>query len=398
MAIYPFITVVFWGALLAAGWAWVGYPALLWGYTSLRMRQDMARPRVPLTRDFPQAHPTITIIVPVFNEEDVLAAKIENCLSQDYPHDLFDVIVASDGSTDKTAAIARGYADMYANVRLVESVGRLGKSGVQNLAANVSSSDILLLTDVESSLRSDALMLLALDFTQADVGCVTGKVVWRAAENLDRAKSENLYWRFEHGMWKGESWLGILACASGPCMAVRRSLFRDIDPCYGDDVVLPLDVLGQGFRNYYESRLTVVDRSWEGSSEALKARSRMTQRSMTGTLSRWRTFTPMTRPVLCVGLISHKLLRWATPLAFLVVLASAAFLASGGQTLARVVLALQCGGIAAAMAGYLGQRLGLRLPVLRATYELALENLGMLIGVTRAVLGRREVAYRSERR
>jgi cellulose synthase/poly-beta-1,6-N-acetylglucosamine synthase-like glycosyltransferase len=398
VAVHLILLVVFWGALLLGAWTWAGYPMLLWGYASLRARQAGGFHLDAKGRDSLATHPRITIIVPVFNGEDVLATKIENCLSLDYPAELVEVIVASDGSTDKTAAIAHDYAGIYPNIRLVESSGRLGKSGVQNLAASVSTADVLLLTDVESSLRSDALMLLSDDFAQADVGCVTGHVVWGAAENLDRARSENLYWRFEHGIWAREARLGILACASGTCMAVRRELFQCIDPRYGDDVVLPLDVLGQGFRNHYEAELIVFERSTEHSAEVLKARSRMTLRSLKGTVSRRRIFAPVTRPMLCLGVLSHKILRWLTPFMFMALLVAAGYLALDGLTLARVVVALQCSGIAVAAAGYLSQRSGLHLPVLRATYELAVENLGMLIGVTRAVVGRHEVAYRSESR
>jgi hypothetical protein len=223
---------------------------------------------------------------------------------------------------------------------------------------------------------------------------VTGHVVWSAEHDAERARADNLYWRFEHSMWQRESTLGVLACASGCCMALRSRLFRGIDPWYGDDVILPLDVIQQGFLVAYEPSLLALERSPERPAEVLRARARMTRRSLRGTLSRRTVFNPVRRPALCTAVLSHKLLRWATPFLFLVVLGSAVPLAVQGQTVARTVLALQGAGLAAALAGHLAFRMDARIPVVALVHGFALDNLGILIGVTRAALGRPPVMFR----
>jgi cellulose synthase/poly-beta-1,6-N-acetylglucosamine synthase-like glycosyltransferase len=381
---------VFWTSLSLATWAWAGYPAAL-RMLVLRGRPGSGHEALSAR---PDAVPSVTIIVPVHNGERALERKLGNCLDLDYPRDRFEVVVVSDGSTDGSPGVARRIAREQANIRLIESVVRVGKSAAQNLGAVAAIGDVLLLTDVDTLLAPDALRLVTLRFRDPEVGCVAGHVVWGSSDNPGRAESENLYWRFEHAMWAREATLGTLACASGPCMAVRRALFREIDPRYGDDVVLPLDVLRQGARVAYEPALTALDVSTTGAAAAIRVRARMTLRSFRGTMSRYAVFSPFRRPALFAAVVSHKLLRWATPFLFIAVLGSAISLSLEGQAMARGVLALQCAWLAAAGVGYVAHHLGVRIPVVAAACDLALENAGMLIGVSRALLGQREIAYR----
>ena len=383
-------TAAFWPGLCLLIWTWAGYPAALALFGRLSSRPgsgpDGARP--------PAALPSITVIIPVFNAGRALPAKLANCVELSYPEELVEILVASDGSNDRSAEIAVRFAAEHPNIRLVESGGRVGKSAAQNLGASVAKGDILLLTDVDTILAPDALRSVARCFERPEAGCVTGHVVWRAEHNVSRARADNLYWRFEHSMWRRESALGILACASGACMAVRSRLFRGIDPRYGDDVVVPLDVIQQGWRVAYDPSLLALERSSERPAEALRTRARMTQRSLRGTLSRRAVFSPARRPVLCAAVLSHKLLRWATPFLFLLVLGSAVPLAIRGQTVATAVLAAECAGLAAVLAGHVAYRMDVRVPVAAAAYAFALDNAGILIGVTRALLGGPVVTFR----
>jgi cellulose synthase/poly-beta-1,6-N-acetylglucosamine synthase-like glycosyltransferase len=380
----------FWIGICLLAWTWAGYPMAL-GALAWQRRRTV--PGASSTTG-PINVPHITMIVPVYNAELAIEDKLINCLALDYPAGRFDILVVSDGSTDGSVSIARSFAEAHSYVRLIESEGRVGKSAAQNLAAAKAVGEILFLTDVDAVLRQDALRLIARNFRHPDVGCVTGRVVWESGDNRDRAQSENLYWRLEHAIWAREDALGTLACASGSCMAVRRAMFREIDPQYGDDVVLPLEVLRQGAYVAYEPDLVTTDKSALTSAAALRARARMTLRSLQGTWSRRAVYSPLQRPGLCATVVSHKLLRWMTPFLLLGVLGSAIPLAVIGQPAGRCVLVAQCAWVAAAVIGRLAQRSRVHIPLAGAAYEFALENVGMFIGVARAVLGHRQIAYR----
>lgn len=383
----------FWGGFGLLAWTWAGYPVALslFSWMAARLKTAKCPPYEARTSTM---LPSITIIIPVFNAENVLPAKLRNCVKLSYPSEKVEILVTSDGSSDQSAQIALQFGARHPNVRLVESGGRVGKSAAQNLAVSAARGDILLLTDVDTVLRPDALHFVARSFVRPEVGCVTGHVMWSAEHDVERARADNLYWRFEHSMWQHESTLGVLACASGACMALRSRLFRDIDPRYGDDVVLPLDVIRQGFVVAYEPSLVALERSSERPGEVLRARTRMTLRSLRGTLSRWAMFNPLRRPVLCTAVLSHKLLRWATPFLFLVTLGSAVPLTIQGQAVAGAVLAMQGTGLAAALCGHVAYRMDVRIPVVTVVHGFALDNLGIMIGVTRAVLGQVVITYR----
>lgn len=390
--------VIFWASLASLVWTWVGYPLMVLLLVWCRgLRHNGFEPRTSRIEDVDNfvtlsSVPFITVIVAIHDEEAALPSKLLNCLEFDYPDGRYEILVASDGSRDDSLEIVRGFSVRHPFVRLVESRSRIGKSAVQNLAANASSGDIVMLTDVDARLSPDALWLISRRLRQPFMGCVSGRVLFRADGQRRREQSENLYWRFEHGLWRCEDLLGALVWASGPCMAVRRELFRPIDPQYGDDVVVPLDVIGQGMKVTYEPALLVLENCPDHSAMALKARSRMTMRSLAATLSRRAVYYPWRRPGLFITVVSHKLLRWTTPFSFMALLICACLLSLAGQPVARSVVALQLAGLAAAAIGRFAQPFG-GLPIAGAAYELTLENLGVLIGVMRFVFGDRQVAY-----
>jgi cellulose synthase/poly-beta-1,6-N-acetylglucosamine synthase-like glycosyltransferase len=383
---------IFWASLAAVAWAWAGYPL----FAALAAAALKHRRRDDLSCDAAVELPSVSVIVAVHNGERALPSKLENCLELDYPNTKLEILVASDGSHDRTVEVAQDFERRHGNVRLVASPVQGGKSSIQNAAADAASGDILLLTDVATVLRHDALRVVAAALRPSRVGCVTGRVMWRSGQNPSRARSENMYWRYEHALWGRESCLCTLACASGPCMAVKRHLFRPIEPWFGDDVAIPLDVLAQGFTVTYAPSLVALEESWESGRSALRARVRMTLRSLSGTVARRDVYRLWNHPYLFVAVISHKLLRWATPFLFLATLASAVPLAVDGYLAGQVVLVAQGGGIMAAGVGWLAVRYRLRIPFVGAAYDLALENTGMLAGVLKAVGGRRQRFWRED--
>jgi cellulose synthase/poly-beta-1,6-N-acetylglucosamine synthase-like glycosyltransferase len=376
---------IFWGGMAAMLWAWAGYPLAV----ALAACLARPQPREP-EPDAQSGLPSISVIVAAHNEEHALPAKLRNCLELDYPEGKLEVLVASDGSQDGTVKIAQDFGRRHGNVRVVTSLARSGKSSVQNAAASTAAGDVLLFTDVDTVLSRDALHIVAAGLRPSSAGCLTGRVSWRSEQSPDRARSENLYWRYEQAVWERETRLGTLAWALGPCLAVKRHLFQPIEPWFGDDVVIPLDVLGQGFTVIYEPSLVALEESRSGARSALRARVRMTLRSLSGTLARWHVYRPWKRPGLFVTVISHKLLRWVTPFLFFAVLAAAVPLAADGYVAGQAVLALQGGGLIAAGTGCVAVRYRLPIPFVSAAYELALENIGMLAGVVEALTGRRQ--------
>ena len=222
-----------------------------------------------LARLFPQAVrksrpadlPTVTVIVPAHNEEAVISQKIQNTLSLDYPREKLEVMIASDGSTDRTVALARGFVDP--SLFLLDFPVRRGKLSVLSDAVVRARGEILLLTDASALLRPDALLRLVENFSDPGVGCVSGRYVIArdVTPHLDgRGESERGYFEFEVFQRRQESLFHSTLGAHGAGYALRRNLFPELPSgTINDDFVIPMLILSRGYRTVYEDRAVVAE-------------------------------------------------------------------------------------------------------------------------------------------
>ena len=267
-------------------YTWIVYPGMLW------FLQKIYTPRAVQAQSVEK--PRISIIVPAHNEEERIRAKLTNCLKLAYPHDRVEILVVSDGSADSTEEIVKSFTSNDSRIHLLRSE-RLGKSLAQNLAVQRAKGEILLFTDANAWTRPDLLEVIGKNFRDPRVGMVTATVYFGQPGDAV-ARGQGLYWCYELFLRAAESAIGILATGSGQALAMRRSLFRPMEACYGDDCVLPLDVRLQGYRVVQDSQAVVYDEIPSSIEGELRARVRMTARNWTGTLSRPSLFNPFDFP------------------------------------------------------------------------------------------------------
>ncbi|HLW60862.1 MAG TPA: glycosyltransferase [bacterium] len=338
--------------------------------------------------------PTVTIVIAVHNEEAGLADRLENCLSLSYPRDRLEILVASDGSTDGTVRVACEFARRYENIRVSAQESRGGKTAAQNAAVRESKSDVILFSDVDTKFDAHILEHITNPLIDPKVGCVVGGLLWVNPHNSAIAAGSDVYWRFERFLWREESLLGILAWGSGACLAVRRGLFRPMDAQYGEDCIVPLDIVSLGYRVVFQPDAIAYEPRISSPGAELRTRTRMTLRSFAGTLSRRHLLNPFRFPGISWAIISHKLLRWLTPYLLLSMLASNAALVD--RPFYRLTFGLQALFYASAGLGHVLDRNRIRVPIVSTIYAFCLMNLGVGVGVAQAIGGRRIFAYRSE--
>jgi cellulose synthase/poly-beta-1,6-N-acetylglucosamine synthase-like glycosyltransferase len=367
--------------LLLLAYTWLGYPAMLW-----TLRVIFRVRRVTDT-----CEPAFSIIVAAYNEEAHITAKMEDCLALDYPADRVEILVASDGSTDRTEEIVEEFTRRDSRIRLIKSAGRAGKSGVQNLAVAEAGGEILLFTDTETTTRSTLLRQIGEDFADPRVGMVAPTVQFGRIDDAV-SKGQGAYWRFELVLRQWESDLGILATASGAAFAMRRTLFRPIPPQYGDDCVVPLDVRLQGFRVLQDPRIVVFDEMPNTIDGELRARVRMTARNWTGILSRPGLLNFLRYPATAWGLLSHKFLRWMTPFFLAAMFLMNCLLAARGRM--ALLFILQSCFYLAAVVGWRQSRQRPCVRIFGYPFAFCLANLGFLLGLVRCLRGHRVVAYK----
>ena len=333
--------------------------------------------------------PSVTLLLTVHNEQRRIGEKLQNLLELEYDRTQLEILVASDGSTDRTNDLIREQSARGAPIRLL-AFDRVGKSEAQNRAIAQARGEIVVFTDADCMLAVDFLRELVRPFADKRVGCVTGSLSMRSGENVI-ARSQGYYWNYEIALRELESKLGILAVASGQAMAVRRSAFVPIPADVGEDCMIPLDTVLQGLKAVHAASAHASDSMVSDVQGEFRTRVRMTLRNWNGTWRRAALLNPIRHPGYAFALWSHKVLRWLSP-AFLLT-GSFISLAFFNDPVLWPAPILVLAFFALAGLGWINQVTGIGLPIAGTAYSFCLANLGFLVGVAKALTGHTIVSY-----
>lgn len=298
---------------------YAGYPlALASGFIARR------RP-ISVTGAIAPALPSLSIIIAAHNEESAIEAKIQNVFDSDYPRELVEILVGSDGSSDRTEQITRKYSGD--GVGLISFPMQQGKSAMQNGLVAAASGTLLVFTDADCVFAPDALRSIAARFDDPQIGLVTGAPSYANETKNSITQNEGVYLKYESWLRQQESDRGLLAMASGSLFAMRHSLWRPLDRNLGDDFELPLRVSLAGFRTVLEpgaKSITKLSQDTHESMFALKVR--IISKDFRALRSYGAILNPFRHTSLAVALWSHKLLRWLVPYFLLGMMFSSGFL------------------------------------------------------------------------
>jgi cellulose synthase/poly-beta-1,6-N-acetylglucosamine synthase-like glycosyltransferase len=324
------LEVLFWASLAALVWTHLLYPLAIAAVARVRPRPVAAA----------DIHPTVSLIIPAYNEEDVIDGKLENALALDYPLDRLEIVVASDDSSDGTHAAVARYAER--GVRLIHCV-RGGKVAAQDRAVAETTGEIVAFGDANVSWEPDALSRLVRPFADPAVGMVCGNV--RLVNPGGGTNQEGLYWRYEMWLRRRESQAHSITGSNGAIYAVRREAYRNVDPRFGHDLSFPYLMVQNGYRAVYEPSARATESMTTDIEDEFRRKVRMFEHCWL-ILFRGRMFgLRRLGPVYWAEIVSHRLLRyWSGPL-HLVLLVTSALLARHGTWYA-VVLGLQLAGLA----------------------------------------------------
>jgi glycosyltransferase involved in cell wall biosynthesis len=220
------------------------------------------------------------MVIVAHNEAAHIGAKLENILSLDYPHDRFDVVVASDGSNDETETIVRGYADR--KVKLL-SLPRQGKIPALNAAVAAATGEVLVFSDANSMYAPDALRALVRPLADPHVGGVAGDQRY-FKERGGASAGEHTYWNFDRMLKQAQSAAGNVISATGAIYAVRRSLFRTVPSGVTDDFAVSTAVIAQGYRLVFASDAAAYEPAAKASGIEFGRKTRVMTRGLRGAL------------------------------------------------------------------------------------------------------------------
>jgi cellulose synthase/poly-beta-1,6-N-acetylglucosamine synthase-like glycosyltransferase len=317
---------LFWGSAFLVAYTYLGYmgwlwlQSLIWPWPVLRSRQE----------------PYVSVVMVVRNEERWLERKMQNLLQLDYPQELYQVVVVSDGSTDSTESILRRYAS-DPRVRVLMNQLSRGKASGLNDAIALAAGDVVVFTDARQQIEHGAIRALMENFADPHVGCVSGALMLGDPGLGEAGQGMGMYWRIEKEIRELESESGSVVGATGALYAVRRELLVPVpEGTILDDVYIPMQVVRQQKRVVFEP----LAKAWDipdlgsGMEFARKVRT-LSGNYQLVQLAPW--ILSGSNPVLW-RFLSHKLLRLAVPFALAAMLAASLWLSA---PLYRMALVLQ---------------------------------------------------------
>jgi cellulose synthase/poly-beta-1,6-N-acetylglucosamine synthase-like glycosyltransferase len=326
---------LFWGSLGALAWTHVAYPAAA---------ELAARVRTRRVRKDASIEPTVTVIIPAYNEETVIERRLENLLELDYPPEKLEIVVASDASSDRTDELVASVAAREPRVQLLECP-RGGKVAAQDRAVRQAFSDVVAFSDGNATWAPDVLRQLVANLADPEVAYVCGQLRLQDAAGTNR---EGTYWRYEMKLRDAESRLGSITGGNGSIYAVKRTDYIEVDPRWGHDLSFPYRMVQEGKRAVYEPQAHAFEKPTPSNETEYRRKVRMFEHCWEITL-RGSMFRRLP-PGYLVEIVSHRLLRYGSGILHLTLLASSIALIGDGWAYG-IVLAGQLALIAAAAAG-----------------------------------------------
>lgn len=376
---------LFWFSIIMIIVITLGYPIVL----------ALLGPLVRRQRCLDDAEPTVSLIIAAYNEEACIARKLENSLALDYPCECLEIVVASDGSSDRTEEIAKSFSDRGV---LLYCFPRTGKTGVQNQVARSAKGEILVFSDANAMYYPDAIHKLVRNFADAEVACVSGQLVYQT-DRVGAGDSERSYWDYEKFMKRRESDLSSLIGANGSIYAVRRADYVEIDNDLISDLVEPLALVRRGKRVVYEPEAISVEEASSTYAVEFHRKVRILTRSIRGVLHMRVLFNPFRYGIFSFQLFMHKLMRYTVPLFLLTGFVSLTALAALGSY--RPLFLLAAGVVVATI--FVGRRSRPQRPnpIIRAChllYYYLMVNYALVLAWINILKGTRMVLWAPDRK
>ncbi len=373
------LAIVFWGCFAAVAFAYLGYPLLVFALSRLFGR----RPAPPPAGE--AGLPVVSLLIAAHNEEADIEDRVKNALALDYPAGKLEIVIASDGSRDRTNEIVRRYEDR--GVVLHAYGENRGKTTVLNETVPKLRGEVVLLSDANTNMAPDVARRVAAWFADPEVGVVCGKLVLldpRTGKNVD-----GLYWKYETFLKKCEGRLGALLGSNGAIYAIRKSLFPPVRPgTLIDDFVIPLDAKRRsGCRIVYDTKAVAT----EETAPTILAEFRRRVRIGAGGFQSIGMLWPLLSPAhgwVALTFLCHKILRWVCPFLLIGMLVTNALLL--GDPLYDALLAGQGAFYTLAAVGHWLPAGPKPLRFLRLPTMFAAMNLALLLGFFRWLRGRQK--------
>lgn len=330
--------VLFWASLILIIYTYVGYPLLVAIFLRISPRTVSKRP----------VYSSVSVVIAVHNGESCIEQRLQNLMDQDYPRDKLEIIVVSDGSTDRTVASAQLFVSDVVSIFALDKND--GKAVALNYGVDRAKGDLVVFTDARQEFQVDAIKSLVANFADESVGCVSGELHFLEDPESKIEAEMGAYWKYEKFIRRSESASGSVVGATGCIYAIRRELYQPLPTgTILDDVLTPMNIARTGKRVLFEGQAVAYDIVSKNTAQEWRRK----VRTLAGN---WQLFTlapwillPWENP-LWLRYISHKLLRLLVPFGMVLLLCSTLLLHG---SLFRLFAIVQVAFYSIAFAGFL---------------------------------------------
>lgn len=357
----------------------VGYPLLL------RVLDKVLHP-LPIEADT-MYKPSVTYMIVAHNEEKVIEEKLENAIQLEYPKEKFEILVASDNSTDRTNEIVKEFITAHADysIRLYESLQHKGKTNAQNEAQKTVSSEILVMTDANTIVEKNAINELISYFSSEDIVYVCGKLVYSNSSNVGTGNSEATYWDLDLSMRDVESRMQTITAGNGALYACKNSEYIDFDPICCHDSAMPYAYALQNKRAVFNPSAIAVEKAGDNNGDEFKRKVRMNRIILRTLRDSVFTINFFKYHWFSVFYFGHRTCRYSLWLAHILVLSSTAIMMFCGSRFGTVMTILQLLGF---LIAFVSVKFAIKNKILRMIGYYGLTIWAQIVGIIRILSGK----------
>ena len=378
------IVIILWVSVAIVFYSFLGYGIILYFLVKLKR---LVKGRSVIS--YIPFEPEVTLVIPCFNEADILEGKIANCRTLDYPLTKLHLVFITDGSTDHFREVLQHHTD----IELLHENRRAGKTAAENRAMLFIKTPFVIFSDANTLLNREAIRNIVKHFADETVGCVSGekRVMTEAADSASAA-GEGIYWKYESLLKKLDSELYSAVGAAGELVAFRTSLYQYLpEDTLLDDFMQSMLMAAAGYKIVYEPEAYAAETASANVKEELKRKVRISagawqsMKRLTGILRFSKT------PLLYFQYISHRVLRWTvTPFLLIVIFLLNIPLIIDGNLFYQLMFLAQLFFYGAALGGYILENKKLRFKPLFVPYYFCVMNYAAIAGLKRFLSGKQQ--------
>ncbi len=371
--LYIIIEYLFWIGLFLIFYTYLGYGILL--YIMVRIKELFSKPAHPL---LPDPLPDVTLFIAAYNEEDIVASKMDNCHTLAYPKDKLKIVWVTDGSNDRTNELLEQYPD----VTVLFQPERKGKTAALNRGIKYITAPYVIFTDANTMLNKEAIHEIVRQFSNPKVGCVAGEKRVETKTAQGATAGEGIYWKYESALKALDFRLYSAVGAAGELFAVRTELFEQMpSDTLLDDFILSLRIAQKGYKIAYCKEAYATETASLNMKEEEKRKIRI---AAGGLQSVWRLrslFNIFRYGILSFQFVSHRVLRWTiTPIILFLLIPLNILLACKGEFTYILLLLLQVAFYMMAYAGYIMEQKNVRNKLFFIPYYFSFMNINVIRG------------------